>query len=44
MEKSGIWQFHLLGLVSMYLHAKNYQNILRGLKVIVIYYIQSNEI
>ena len=32
--QSGIWQFSWLYIVNMYLHAKNYLNILSGLKVI----------
>ena len=34
MKKSAIRQSHWLGLVNIYLHAKSYQNIPRGLKLV----------
>ena len=36
MRKSDIRQSHWLGLVNIYLHAKNYQNIPTGFKVILL--------
>ena len=36
MKKSDIRQSHWLGLVNMHMHAKNYQNIPSGLKVILL--------
>ena len=37
IKKFGVWRFHWLDLVNMYVHAKYYQNILSGLKVISIF-------
>ena len=34
MKKSDIRQSHWIGLVNLHMHAKNYQNISVGLKVI----------
>ena len=36
IKKSGIRESHWLGLVIIYLHTKNYQNIPSGLKVILL--------
>ena len=42
IQKSGIREYHWLGFVNIYLHAKNYQNIPSSLKVNTPYSISEN--
>ena len=42
MKNSDIRHSHWLGLVNIYLHAKNYQNITSGLKVFTQYSVSEN--